>query len=62
MRKKLFTHGITFFTTLEMYEELKKLSDSLGIGTSDVLRGMIKEYFNKKTTKLNKGKESQDEQ
>ena len=47
MRKKLFTHGTTFFMTAEMYYKVKKVTDSLEVSLSDFIRGLIEEYLRK---------------
>jgi hypothetical protein len=51
MRKKLFTHGTTFFMTAEMYDKVKKITDSLEIGVSDFIRGLIEDYLQKNPLK-----------
>lgn len=45
MKKKKFTHAITFSTTPEEYEALKKDSDEFGISTSDLMRRLIEDYL-----------------
>ena len=50
MRKKLFTHGTTFFMTVEMYDKVKKITDNLEIGVSDFIRGLIEEYLQKNSS------------
>ena len=47
MKKKLFTHGITFSTTAEMHQTIKKASDDLEVGVSDFIRGLIEDYLQK---------------
>ena len=47
MRKKLFTHGTTFFMTAEMYDKVKRVTDSLEVSLSDFIRGLIEEYLRK---------------
>ena len=47
MKHKSFTQGITFFVRPCMYDELKRVSDDLGIALSDLLRQMIDEYLTK---------------
>ena len=46
MRGKKFTHGITFFTTAEMYEVIKRDSDEFGISISDLMRRLGEDYMN----------------
>ena len=46
MRGKKLTHGITFFTTPEMYETIKNDSDEFGISASDLMRRLIEDYIN----------------
>jgi hypothetical protein len=45
MRRKKFTHGITFFVTAEMYQGIKKDTDELQISTSDLVRRLIEDYL-----------------
>jgi hypothetical protein len=51
MRKKLFTHGTTFFMTVEMYTAVKQVTDSLEVGVSDFIRGLIEDYLQKNPLK-----------
>lgn len=46
MKKKKFTHAITFSTTAEEYEELKKDSDEYGVSTSEIIRRITQDYLN----------------
>ena len=46
MRRKKLTHGITFFTTPEMYQVIKTDSDEFGISASDLMRRLIEDYMN----------------
>jgi len=45
MKKRQFTNGITFFTTPEMYEKLKGISDQNDVGISEFLRDIINEHL-----------------
>lgn len=45
MKKKKFTHAITFSTTPEVYESLKKDADEFAISTSDLLRRITQDYL-----------------
>jgi len=45
MRRKKFTHGITFFVTAEMYQAIKKDTDELQISTSDLMRRLNQDYL-----------------
>ncbi len=45
MRERRFTHGITFFTTPEMYQAVKKDTDELRISVSDLMRRLIEDYL-----------------
>lgn len=51
MKKKLFTHGITFFTTSEMHQKIRKVTDDLEVGVSDFIRGLIEDYLRKNPLK-----------
>jgi hypothetical protein len=46
MRRKQFTHAITFPTTPEVYEALKKDSDAYNISLSDLMRRLSEDYLN----------------
>jgi len=50
MRKKLFTHGTTFFMTVEMYDKVKKITDSREISVSNFVRELIEEYLRKNSS------------
>lgn len=45
MKKKKFTHAITFSATPEEYGALKKDSDEYGISMSDLLRRLTEDYL-----------------
>ena len=45
MKLKQFIHGITFFTTLQMYQEMKKISDFRQISLSELLREIIEKFL-----------------
>ena len=45
MKKRQFTQGITIFTTPEMYEDIKKVSDERSISLSELFREMIASYL-----------------
>jgi predicted CopG family antitoxin len=45
MKTKKYTHGVTFFIDLEMYEYLKKISDEKQVSLSEFLRGIIDRYI-----------------
>ena len=45
MKTRKFTQGLTMFTTPEMYQDMKKLSDERNISLSELFREMINEYF-----------------
>jgi transcriptional regulator of met regulon len=45
MKKKKFTHAITFSTTPEEYGALKKDSDEYGISTSELMRRITQDYL-----------------
>lgn len=51
MRAKIYTHGVTFFTTKEMYETIKRTSHGLGISISDYLRDLIEINFKNRISK-----------
>jgi hypothetical protein len=45
MRAKKYTHGLTFFITLDMYNALKQLSDEKQVSISELLRGVLDNYI-----------------
>ena len=45
MKQRKFTNGITFFTSADMYEKLKGISDERNVGISEFLRDIIGEYL-----------------
>ena len=45
MKIRNYGYGITFFTTKEMYEKLKAISDRREIALSELLREAIKAYL-----------------
>lgn len=45
MKVKKYIQGITFFTTLQMYQTLKDISDQREISLSDLLREIIDSYL-----------------
>lgn len=47
MKTKLYTYGITFFVSQQMYERIKTVSNHLNIGMSDFMRQLIEGYFQK---------------
>ena len=45
MKVKKFINGITFFTTPQMYQAIKKVTDERQISISDFLRSAIVRYL-----------------
>ena len=45
MQTKKYTYGITIFTTPEMYQEVRKKSDELNISLAELVRKMVRQYF-----------------
>ena len=52
MKPKKYTHGITFFVTAEMYQEIKSITDAMEIGVSDFIRGLVAEAFERAESKF----------
>ena len=46
MKEKIFTQGITFFVTGDMYNELKAISDGQHVALSETVREMLKASIN----------------
>lgn len=51
MKIKRYIQGITFFTTPQMYQDVKQASDELVISLGEFLRNIIGEYFKKRPVK-----------
>ena len=45
MKKRSYTTGITFITTPEMYQAVRKESDDLNISLAELVREMVRQYF-----------------
>jgi len=45
MKVKTYVQAVTFFTTVAMYEKLKKISDDQRISLSELIRGMIEKQM-----------------
>ncbi len=45
MKIRQYTQGITIFTSPEMYQNVKRLSDERNISMAELFREMIEEYF-----------------
>ena len=45
MKKRLYTQGITFFTTTEMYDEIKKITVEKEVALSELLRNLVDQYL-----------------
>lgn len=45
MRHKQYTHAITFFTSVGMYQTVKDLADSRRIALSELLRDVVQQYL-----------------
>ena len=45
MKVKTYVQAVTFFTTIAMYEKVKKISDDQRISLSELIRGMIEKQM-----------------
>lgn len=45
MREKQYTHAVTFFTTITMYQTLKNIADTRRVALSEILRNIVKEFL-----------------
>ena len=45
MKPKLFTVGITFFATPQMYERVRQIAEERYVSQSEVLREAVSKYF-----------------
>ncbi len=45
MKTRKYTQGITFFTTPEMYQRVKDVSDELKIGLSEFIRDLVASHL-----------------
>lgn len=48
MKPRKYTQGVTIFTTPEMYQEVKKMSDETQVSLSELFRVMISEYLERR--------------
>jgi len=48
MKLRKYTQGVTIFTTPEMYQEVKKVSDETQVSLSELFREMISEYLERR--------------
>ena len=49
MRLKRYTHGLTFFITPEMFEDLKQISDEKQVSMSELMREVLAYYINQRS-------------
>jgi hypothetical protein len=45
VRQKQYTHAISFFVSVGMYQTLKDIADSKRIALSEFLRSIVEEYL-----------------
>jgi hypothetical protein len=45
MKKRKYLQGITFFVAMEMYGEMKKISDQREISLSELLRELVANHL-----------------
>jgi hypothetical protein len=45
VRQKQYTHAITFFTSVVMYQTVKDIADSRRIALSELLRNVVEQYL-----------------
>jgi hypothetical protein len=45
MKKKLYTTGITFFVTQEMYHQVISATNEMEIGVSELMRDLLGDYL-----------------
>ena len=45
MKVKIYTQGVTFFTSSEMHQKLKTISDVRRISLSELIREMIENHL-----------------
>lgn len=48
MKLRKYTQGISIFTTQEMYQEVKRVSDEMQISLSELFREMINQYLDRR--------------
>ena len=46
MKTRRFTQGITIFTTPEMYQAVKKITDEERMSISEFFRNVVNDYLN----------------
>lgn len=52
MRLKKYTHGLTFFITVDMFEALKQMSDEKQMSMSELLREVLEQYVGKQSHQM----------
>jgi hypothetical protein len=45
VREKQYTHAVTFFTTIAMYQTIKNIADTRRVALSEILRTIVKEFL-----------------
>jgi hypothetical protein len=45
MKKKLFTHGVTFYLTEEMYAAALTVTNDKELGISELMRNLLSSYL-----------------
>lgn len=45
MREKQYTHAVTFFTTVAMYQTIKNIADTRRVALSEILRQIVKDFL-----------------
>lgn len=45
MREKQYTHSVTFFTNITMYQSIKDIADTRRVALSEILRQIVKEFL-----------------
>ena len=54
MKQKLFTRPISVMLSVDMFDQIKAITDKRNIGFSDFIREAIQEKLNRKNTIINK--------
>ena len=49
MKPRKYTQGVTIFTTPEMYQKVKQVSDETQVSLSELFRKMITEYLERRS-------------
>jgi predicted house-cleaning NTP pyrophosphatase (Maf/HAM1 superfamily) len=59
MKTRRYTQGITLFTTPDMYQKVKRVSDEMEVSLSELFRSMIARYLESQHNNHQSGNDSE---